>query len=597
MNANLTIIDSIQPTQAQSARNASARGSGKAQDDRGWSRVISKSSHDSTVASNETPRTEYNSSKPEVSQSDNLGPEKTAGEKKTKNSSFKKVLNRQLKQTQAKQGAENVESQSQQQTQPNEAVPKQNDGQVSSSAEIKNTDVSSENQTVVDTQNVQTSQVALNLAAQIVTDSVTVAKNSEINQNAQLNIMPQSSMSVVDVPKDEKNTQQVGQQSADATSLIKFQQTQTQSLKEIKSENSQESVVAAKQTGVINAVKADLPVVSDKDTSGNVPASSKPENPQNTNQLNQSNQIEQPVLTQSNNQSTDLNIAEVQVVNNTSVIPAINAAGGKQPGKETTRQDNAKSKSAGNFQSDVSQLSADRSNTEKSLNELTAGFEKVQVEVTPSKNNETQQQSSSSAAQPATLQPATAVLDQLTNDRPVVTNRVSAQVNNTSAQDAAASVREQISTSVQNAVQQGSRQLTIHLNPPELGRVSIKFTEKAGELSGTLETTNSQTRSEIQQALPEIIRSLEQSGITVKRIDVSLSDLSRQPNQDFSRDNNAQSYWQQLAQNGFNDGSGNRFSQNTYVNSSQTSNISGFTAAGTDTNPNSPSTNLLDVLI
>ena len=69
----------------------------------------------------------------------------------------------------------------------------------------------------------------------------------------------------------------------------------------------------------------------------------------------------------------------------------------------------------------------------------------------------------------------------------------------------------------------GDKEITIQLNPPELGRVCVKFQEQGAEITGTLEVSKAQTRAEIEQALPEIIRNLTDSGITIKRLEVVLS--------------------------------------------------------------------------
>ena len=128
--------------------------------------------------------------------------------------------------------------------------------------------------------------------------------------------------------------------------------------------------------------------------------------------------------------------------------------------------------------------------------------------------------------------------------------------------------------------------------------MSIKFTERGGELTGTLEASNSQTRADIQQAIPEMLRSLEQSGINIKRIDVSMSDLSHQPTQDFSRNNTAQSQWEQLGQQGFNDAGGNRFSQDSFVHASRWGSTSEtLGTVGLDYDRVSSSDSTLNVLI
>jgi flagellar hook-length control protein FliK len=155
-----------------------------------------------------------------------------------------------------------------------------------------------------------------------------------------------------------------------------------------------------------------------------------------------------------------------------------------------------------------------------------------------------------------------------------------------------------ICQSVQASIQQGNSQITIHLNPPELGRVSVKFTERGNELTGLLEVTNPQTRAEIRHAIPEIIRSLEQSGISVKHIDVTLSDLPRQPAQESFRDNSSGDLWQQFGNQGFQNPGGNQSSPDSFVTPTYSGNGA---AVHNDTSfgprQSSPSNNLLDVLI
>jgi len=91
--------------------------------------------------------------------------------------------------------------------------------------------------------------------------------------------------------------------------------------------------------------------------------------------------------------------------------------------------------------------------------------------------------------------------------------------------DASSDVSNQILESVRSSLSQqtGDKEITIHLNPPELGKVSVKFQEQGDQITGTLEVSKAQTRTEIEQALPEIIRSLADSGVTIKRLEVVLS--------------------------------------------------------------------------
>ena len=90
-------------------------------------------------------------------------------------------------------------------------------------------------------------------------------------------------------------------------------------------------------------------------------------------------------------------------------------------------------------------------------------------------------------------------------------------------------VGKQILESIQHSSpQQGGQQLiTVRLNPPELGKVLIKFQEQNSELTGSLEVNRAETRVEIEQALPQIIRDLANAGIQIRRLDVMLSEENR----------------------------------------------------------------------
>ncbi len=84
-------------------------------------------------------------------------------------------------------------------------------------------------------------------------------------------------------------------------------------------------------------------------------------------------------------------------------------------------------------------------------------------------------------------------------------------------------VLEQVQESFSASVRQGGQEITIRLNPPELGSVRISIKEQGEQISGMLEVSEMQTRAEIQQNLPTILRNLQDMGIQVKRLDVSLN--------------------------------------------------------------------------
>jgi flagellar hook-length control protein FliK len=73
-------------------------------------------------------------------------------------------------------------------------------------------------------------------------------------------------------------------------------------------------------------------------------------------------------------------------------------------------------------------------------------------------------------------------------------------------------VGEQILDSVQASMAQGDRQIAVRLQPPELGTVTVRLREQGDHLEGTVEVGQSDTRREIERALPEVIRGLRMRG-------------------------------------------------------------------------------------
>jgi flagellar hook-length control protein FliK len=111
-------------------------------------------------------------------------------------------------------------------------------------------------------------------------------------------------------------------------------------------------------------------------------------------------------------------------------------------------------------------------------------------------------------------------------------------VGNFSPSDASANISEQIQGSINSSLRQGDQQITIRLNPPELGKVSIKFQEQGDQITGLLEVDKIQTRYEIQQALPQIVRNLADSGIQIKRLEVVLTAQPEQSGQQAGTEGN-----------------------------------------------------------
>lgn len=100
----------------------------------------------------------------------------------------------------------------------------------------------------------------------------------------------------------------------------------------------------------------------------------------------------------------------------------------------------------------------------------------------------------------------------------------------TSPGDVSASITEKILESIYSSSSQqaGTQQITIRLHPPELGKVFIKFQEQENQITGLLEVSRTQTRYEVERALPHIIQNLADCGIQIKRLEVMLTDQSEQ---------------------------------------------------------------------
>ncbi|MFA5238945.1 MAG: flagellar hook-length control protein FliK [Phycisphaerae bacterium] len=96
--------------------------------------------------------------------------------------------------------------------------------------------------------------------------------------------------------------------------------------------------------------------------------------------------------------------------------------------------------------------------------------------------------------------------------------------------DSGASVGSQIQESIHSSFQSGNQQIVIRLNPPELGKVDIRFTEQGDNITALLQVDKLQTKDRIQQALPEVIQNLQNAGIQIKRVEVVLTNQQEQYN-------------------------------------------------------------------
>lgn len=113
-------------------------------------------------------------------------------------------------------------------------------------------------------------------------------------------------------------------------------------------------------------------------------------------------------------------------------------------------------------------------------------------------------------------------------ERSFASSYVAKSGNDASTGDVSTSIAAQIQEHIHTTLQDGDRQITIRLYPPELGKVFVRLQEYEGQITGLLEVSKTQTRYDIEQVLPQIVRNLQDSGVQIKRLEVTLTDQSDQ---------------------------------------------------------------------
>lgn len=104
--------------------------------------------------------------------------------------------------------------------------------------------------------------------------------------------------------------------------------------------------------------------------------------------------------------------------------------------------------------------------------------------------------------------------------------------------------RQEIFSQVENGMMQnlqnGSRQLTLQLNPENLGAVTVILSVHQGEVKAHIRTENVDTAAVLQESMAELKASLEAQGLKVKEIDVQaqLQDNSLANQWDGTREHN-----------------------------------------------------------
>jgi flagellar hook-length control protein FliK len=79
---------------------------------------------------------------------------------------------------------------------------------------------------------------------------------------------------------------------------------------------------------------------------------------------------------------------------------------------------------------------------------------------------------------------------------------------------------DQIIENVRQAIAHGQREVTINLNPPELGRVRLRMYSEGNEIHGRLDVDNPRTLTEIRHQAELLIQRLAEDGIAIRRFEV-----------------------------------------------------------------------------
>ncbi len=118
---------------------------------------------------------------------------------------------------------------------------------------------------------------------------------------------------------------------------------------------------------------------------------------------------------------------------------------------------------------------------------------------------------------------------------------------------------QQILKHLPDAAALAPRQIRITLSPAELGTVRISFQRDNQEISGLIEAQRPEVRREIEQAMPQIISTLQQQGLQVRRVDIQpMPDVSA--NRDTSGTFSDPSMQKEFAHSGYDSDRGNAFS-------------------------------------
>lgn len=94
-----------------------------------------------------------------------------------------------------------------------------------------------------------------------------------------------------------------------------------------------------------------------------------------------------------------------------------------------------------------------------------------------------------------------------------------------------APLTEQITANLSSNVQGNTREITVQLNPPELGRVRIEFQNDGDAVRGVVHVENSRTLSDLSREAPALIERLTEAGIQVRNLEFQMNTDGREDSQ------------------------------------------------------------------
>jgi len=85
-------------------------------------------------------------------------------------------------------------------------------------------------------------------------------------------------------------------------------------------------------------------------------------------------------------------------------------------------------------------------------------------------------------------------------------------------------ISRQIADSIKSAANNSPKEITVRLNPAELGKVVIKVSGEHSQISTVIEASNPQTKSQLQEAFGQVAKNLADAGIILKHFEVRSSE-------------------------------------------------------------------------